>query len=174
MTGMKLAAAFAPCLAAIAFFGTSYAAGADTEKAAVEDSVRAYEMAVQSYAIDKANALLAPGARWIEGSKASAADHWSGWWYKAKAAGVKVTNRPYDFDIRIEGSVAWVTLTVEVVCRAETAAGQKLIADEDAGRFGPASKDPREVSETFAESEVLLKTPNGWRIVLGHTSRIKP
>jgi len=63
-----------------------------------------------------------------------------------------------------------MTLTIDGTFSADSADGQKLLAaQQEGGFFGPAA-NPRAFRNTFVESEVLVKTPAGWRIALGHTS----
>jgi hypothetical protein len=53
-----------------------------------------------------------------------------------------------------------VTDIIDAVFQADTDAGRALIG-------GKSESHP-----VFVESEVLLKTPKGWKIVLGHTTRM--
>jgi hypothetical protein len=53
-----------------------------------------------------------------------------------------------------------VTEIIDAVFQADTDAGRALIG-------GKSESHP-----VFVESEVLLKTPKGWKIVLGHTTRM--
>lgn len=133
------------------------------EKGAVEATVRAFEQAVQEFDFSKANSLLAPDARWIEEDSSPApANEWSQWWQDAKAARLRMTNRPHHFDIHIHGEVAWVTVFVDT----------EIKVDNDAARALTKINHPNEREwVTYAvETEVLLKTSQGWKIVLGHTS----
>jgi ketosteroid isomerase-like protein len=133
------------------------------EKRAVESTVRAFEQAVQEFDFSKANSLLAPDARWIEEESPPApANEWSQWWQDAKAAKLRMTNRPHDFEIHIHGEVAWVTVFVDTTIKV----------DNDAARALTKNNHPneREWTTHAVETEVLLKTPHGWKIVLGHTS----
>lgn len=142
---------------------TEPVAGQGDETKAVEATVRGFEQAVQEFDFAKANTLLAPDARWIEENSAPGpADQWSEWWQKAKAARLVMTNRPHDFDIRVHGEVAWVTVFVDTTTHV----------DSDAARALTLHDHPNERTwVTHAvETEVLLKTEQGWRIVLGHTS----
>jgi ketosteroid isomerase-like protein len=154
-----------PLMAAL-FLGAGIAgheAGQGDEKGAVEATIRSHEQAVQEFDFTKANSLLAPDARWIEEDSAPGpADQWSEWWQKAKAARLVMTNRPHDFDIRVHGEVAWVTAFVDTTTHV----------DSDAARALTLHDHPNERTwVTHAvETEVLLKTEQGWRIVLGHTS----
>lgn len=153
-------------LAAALLLGPTVAgrvAAQNDDKSAVEATIRAFEQAVQEFDFTKANSLLAPDARWIEeGSAPAPADQWSEWWQRAKAARLVMTNRPHDFDIRVRGEVAWVTVLVDTTTHV----------DSDAARALTLHDHPTERTwVTHAvETEVLLKTEQGWRIALGHTS----
>lgn len=133
------------------------------EKSAVEATVRAFEQAVQEFDFSKANSLLAPDARWIEEDSSPApANEWSQWWQDAKAARLRMTNRPHHVDVHIHGEVAWVTLFVDTT----------INVDNDAARALTMHNHPneREWVTHAVETETLLKTALGWKIVLGHTS----
>jgi ketosteroid isomerase-like protein len=161
-------------LVALAFVtsGTQRVLAQDDEKNAVEATVRGLEQAAQDYNHAKINSLLTPDARWIESSLPAKPDdlEWP-WFVKAKAAGVRITNRPYDFETHVQGDVAWVTVSLDSTFSADTAEGQKLLLQ------GPKeyclSQGAHVSCEiTFVESEVLVRTPSGWKISLGHTSRL--
>lgn len=68
----------------------------------------------------------------------------------------------HDFEIHIHGEVAWVTVFVDTTVKV----------DNDAARALTKNNHPneREWNTHAVETEVLLKTPHGWKIVLGHTS----
>lgn len=133
------------------------------EKSAVEATVRAFEQAVQDFDFSKANSLLAPDARWIEENSSPApANEWSQWWQDAKAARLRMTNRPHHFDIHIRDEVAWVTVFVDTAIKVDNDAALALTKNNH--------PNEREWVTHAVETEVLLKTGQGWRIVLGHTS----
>jgi CubicO group peptidase (beta-lactamase class C family) len=135
------------------------------DKRAIESTIRSYEQAVQDFDFYKANSLLAPDAVWIEEDSAPApANQWPQWWQEAKAARLQITNRPHDFNIRIHGDVAHVVLFVDT----------KTDVDNETARAFTLRDHPnqREWQSTAVESEVLIKTSEGWRIALGHTSRL--
>lgn len=144
------------------------------DKTAVEATVRAMEDAVQAYDFTRQDSLLAPGARWIERSRPElAAFDGTGFFVEAKAAKVLLTNHPHDFDIHVQGGVAWVTLLVDVTSIASNETARALLARTEAQETGkPSPPDQREWRATYTESEVLVKPPRGWKIVLGHTSRL--
>jgi ketosteroid isomerase-like protein len=158
-------------LAALAFVtsGTERALAQDNEKSAVEATVRDLEQAAQDYNHAKVISLLTPDARWIERSLPTKADdlEWPQF-EKAKAAGVRITNRPHDFETHVQGDVAWVTLTLDSTFSADSAEGQKWLQGLKEYCLSQATSVSCEA--TFVESEVLVKTPNGWKIALGHTS----
>jgi ketosteroid isomerase-like protein len=133
------------------------------DKNDVEATIRGYEQAVQDFDFEKANSLLAPDAVWIEEDSIPApANQWPEWWQKAKAARLRITNQPHDFDIRIHGDVAHVVLLVDT---------KTMVDNETAHAFTMRTHpNEREWQVTAVESEVLIKTPSGWRIALGHTS----
>lgn len=135
----------------------------DNEKSAVEATVRDFEQAAQDYNHAKVISLLTPEARWIEDSLPAKVDdlEWPQF-EKAKAAGVRIINRPHDFETHVQGDVAWVTLIVDVTLIADSPETQKFLHLDKVG----------EVTVSFVESEVLVKTPSGWKIALGDTSRL--
>jgi ketosteroid isomerase-like protein len=144
------------------------------EERAVEATVRAYEKAIQEYDFPKADTFLAPNAKWIERSlPESAAYDGTGFFVDAKAARVRLTNEPHDFHTQIQGSVAWVTLLVDVTTIADNAAAGSLLARTEAEETGKMS-DPNQGTwrASYVESEVLVRTPDGWKISMAHTSRL--
>jgi ketosteroid isomerase-like protein len=147
----------------------------ESDKAAVEGTVRDYEEAVQKFDFARADALLARNAKWIERSapEAAAFGEGAGFWAEASATRVRVRNEPHDFDIHVQGDMAWVTLLVDVTMAADNEEARVLLARSETEETGKGS-DPgqREWRATYTESEVLVKTSNGWRIALGHTSRL--
>lgn len=145
------------------------------DQAAVEATVRGYEEAVQVFDFARADSLLAPNARWIERSapETAAFGEGAGFWAEAKATRVRVRNEPRDFDVHLQGEMAWVTLLVDVTMETDNERARELLARseiEETGKEGDPNQ--REWRATYAESEILVKTPSGWRIALGHTSRL--
>ena len=138
----------------------------DNEKSAVEATVRGFEQAVQDYNLAKVNSLLTPEARWIENSLPLKIDAVWQWFDKAKTAGVRITYLPHDFEIHVQGGVAWVTLTLEGIFSADSAQGRKFL------HLDTVAGNPPALQVTYVESEVLVKTSSGWKITLGHTSRL--
>ena len=145
------------------------------DKGAVEATVRAYEEAVQVFDFARADSLLARNAKWIERSapEDAAFGAGTGFWAEAKANKIRVRNEPRDFDIHLQGQMAWVTLLVDVTMVADNERARALLARSETEETGKTSEpDQREWRATYTESEVLVRTPNGWRIALGHTSRL--
>jgi len=145
-------------------------AAQDNEKLAVEATVRGFEQANQDFEFAKANSFLSPGAQWIEHSLPEKADELPDWWRKAKTAGVHITFRLHDIDIHVQNDVAWVTLIIDSTFTANNKEGEELLSEQVQGGFANVSANPRELRDRFVESEVLVKTPSGWKIALGHTS----
>jgi ketosteroid isomerase-like protein len=162
-------------LVAFAFVtrGTGRVLAQDSEKSAAEATVRDLEQAAQDYNHAKVLSLLTPNARWIESSLPTKVDdlEWPQF-EKAKAAGVRITNRPHDFETHVQGDVAWVTLTLDSTFSADSAEGQKFLL-QGLKEYCLSQATIVSCSVTFVESEVLVKTPSGWKIALGHTSRVK-
>ncbi|MGA7573143.1 MAG: nuclear transport factor 2 family protein [Terriglobales bacterium] len=148
--------------------GTERVLAQDNEKSAVEATVRDLEQSVQDYNHAKVNSLFTPEARWIEGSlPRKIEDEWQ-LIDKLKAAGIRIAYRLHDFETHVQGDVAWVTVTLDSTFSADSAEGQKLLPHKDEG--GCIVGKPCESRTTYVESEVLVKTPSGWKIALGHTS----
>lgn len=122
----------------------AHAAAQIDDKSAVETTVRAMEQAVQDYDFARQDSLLMPDARWIERSLPErAAFDGTGFFAKAKAAKVLLTNHPHHFDIRIQGSVAWVTLLVDVTTISNNEAARALLARtefEETGKSSPSDQ----------------------------------
>jgi len=145
----------------VPWFTTKFTKVQDNEKSAVEATVRNFEQG-QDYNFAKAKSFLTPDARWIEGSlPVKFEDEWQ-WFDQAKTAGVHIINRPHDFETHVQGDVAWVTLTLDSTFSADSAEGQKLLHLDSPGAL----------RATFVESAVLVKTSSGWKIALGHTTRL--
>ena len=66
----------------------------------------------------------------------------------------------------MQGGVAWATLTLEGIFSADSAQGRKFL------HLDTVAGNPRELQVTYVESEVLVKTSSGWKITLGHPSRL--
>jgi ketosteroid isomerase-like protein len=152
-------------------FTTKFTKVQDSEKSAVEATVRDLEQACQDYNLAKVRSLLTPGARWIEGSlPVKIDDEWQ-WFDKAKAVGVRITYRVHDFETHVQGDVAWVTETTDGTFAADTSEGQRLLL-LSAKEYCSSRETHVSCEIAFAESMVLVKTPSGWKIALGHTSSL--
>jgi len=149
------------------------------EKKAVETTIRGFEAAIEAFDFAKADSFLGPDAKWIEGaehtySELAAPSGQGSYWTEAKANKVRLVQNLHDFDIHIRGDVAWVTVINDTIWTANNEAGRKLMAQselEETGRTSPSNQ--LEWRSSYVESEVLVKTPNGWKIVLGHTSLLQ-
>jgi ketosteroid isomerase-like protein len=132
------------------------------DKQAAINVVLAHERAVQQYDFDKVDSLHTPDARVIEESyphpfePAERQD-----WQVYKDAGVHVEYHPRDAMAEVQGDVAWVTLTLPSVWTADTPAAQAMLG-------------AREGYATYVESFVLVRTPTGWKIALGHSDQLPP
>ncbi|MBV8144159.1 MAG: PDZ domain-containing protein [Gammaproteobacteria bacterium] len=135
----------------------------EEEKKAAIAVVLAHEQAVQSYDFDKVDALHTADSRGIEESypEPRRKRNYIGVFKPLKDAGVHIDYHPQDAVAEVQGDVAWVTVTMHSVWTADTPAGRELLAGN-------------EWRATFVESWVLVKTPEGWKIALGHTSQVPP
>jgi ketosteroid isomerase-like protein len=156
----------------VPLFTFKYTKVQDNEKSAVEATVRGFEQAVQDYNLAKVKSLLTPDARWIEHSlPVKIEDEWQ-WFDKANATGVRTSYRPHDFETHVQGDVAWVTSTIDGTFSADSAETQKLLLRPQPDKECSSQGTHVSCSITYVESEVLVKTPSGWKIALGHTSRL--
>ena len=130
------------------------------DKQAVETAIRTFAQALLDYDFAKANSFCTPDARWIDGSYPQSMPDVEKPFEAGKAAKIRMAYHFRDFEVRVEGNVAWVTDTLEGTSQADTEAGRKLLG----------GKSERRV--TAVESEVLVKTPGGWKIVLGHSTSL--
>jgi hypothetical protein len=136
--------------------------------------VRDFEQAYQDYDIAKAKSLLTSDARWIEDSLPEKITNME--WTdreELKAARIRSALRLHDFETHAQGDVAWVTYAADALSSADSTEGQKLLlrsptANEDCLSRGTSVS----CSTTYVETDVLVKTPSGWKIALGHTSRL--
>ncbi len=128
----------------------------DDKKAAI-DVVLAHEQACQTYDFDKVDSLHTADARVIEESYPHPLEPEQRRSYQAyKDAGIRIDYHPQDAVAEVRGNVAWVTLTLHSVWTADTPAGQAMLG-------------VREGYATYVESFILVKTPAGWKIALGHS-----
>jgi ketosteroid isomerase-like protein len=138
--------------------GRSAASQEDDKKAAI-NVVLAHEQACQTYDFDKLDSLFTPDAREIEESYPHPTEPGLRQFYQSmKDAGVRIDYRPQDAVAEVRGDVAWVTVTLHSVWRADNPVGRAMIGGE--------------WHVTFVESFILVKTPTGWKIAFGHTSML--
>jgi len=133
----------------------------DDKKAAMEVAL-AHEKAVQEYDLDKVDSLHTPDARVIEESYPHPfePDERRGWQIN-KDAGLHVAYDPQDAVADVRGNVAWVTLALHSVWKADTSVGQAMLGGS-------------EWRGTWVESFILVKTRAGWKIAFRHTSTLPP
>ena len=137
---------------------TPTASEEDDKKAAI-NVVLAHERACQTYDFDKLDSLHTPDSRGIEESYPGPTEPGLRQAYQAdKDAGIHIDYHPQDAVAEVRGDVAWVTVTLHSIWTADTPAGRAMIG----GQW----------HATFVESFVLVKTPEGWKIALGHTSQL--
>jgi ketosteroid isomerase-like protein len=134
----------------------------DKKKAAIA-VVLAHEQAVQAYDFDKVDSLHTTDYRKIEESypHAQRKPQYLEDFKSMKDAGIRINYHPQDAVAEVRGDVAWVTVTLHSVWTADTPAGRALL-------------DGNEWRATFVESFVLEKTPQGWKMAFGHTSKLPP
>jgi hypothetical protein len=131
----------------------------DDKKAAI-NVVLAHEQACQTYDFDKVDSLHTLDARVIEESYPHPLEPEQRRSYQAyKDAGIRIDYHPQDAVAEVRGNVAWVTVTLRSVWTADTPAGQAMLG-------------VREGYATYVESFVLVKTPAGWKIALGHSGML--
>jgi len=134
----------------------------EEDKKAAIAVVLAHELACQTYDFDKLDSLHTPDARGIEESYPHATEPDLRQGYQAlKDAGVRIDYRPQDAVAEVRGDVAWVTVTLHSVWTADSATGRAMLGG-------------KEWHATFVESHVLVRTPDGWKRVLGHASMLPP
>lgn len=147
-------------VAAVLVGPTTSATGHEDDEKAVENVVRAFEQASQELDLDKANALLTPDARWIRSSYPRPLEPWlRSWFPKWRDAKIRIDCHPHDVEVRVRGDVAWATVLVDSIWNADTEAARVML--------GTGRSEERYF---VVESEVLVRTPNGWRIALVHVS----
>jgi hypothetical protein len=133
----------------------------DDKKAAIS-VVLAHEQACQTYDFDKVDSLHTPDARVTEESYSHPLEPDQRRSYQVyKDAGIRIDYHPQDAVAEVHGNVAWVTVTLHSVWTADTPAGQAMLG-------------VKEGYATYVESFVLVKTPAGWKIALGHSDQLPP
>ena len=146
---------------ALASCSTRTASKEDDKKAAI-NAVLAHELACQTYDFDKLDSLHTPDSQGIEESYPQPFEPGARGSYQAfKDAGIRIDYHPQDAVAEVRGDVAWVTVTLHSVWTADTPAGLAMLG-------------VREGYATYVESFILVKTPAGWKIALGHTSQLPP
>jgi membrane-associated protease RseP (regulator of RpoE activity) len=142
----------------LAACGTRTASEEDDKKQAI-NVVLAHELACQTYDFDKLDSLHTPDSRGIEESYPGPTEPGLRQFYQSmKDAGVRIDYHPQDTVAEVRGNVAWVTVKLHSVWTADNPAGRAMIGGE--------------WHVTFVESFILVKTPEGWKIALGHTSQL--
>lgn len=138
-------------------------ASKEDEKRAAINVVLAHEMACQTYDFDKMDSLHTPDARGMEESYPEPFEPTERQGYQPyKDAGVHIEYHPQDAVAEVQGNVAWVTVTLHSVWTADTPASRTVLGGRDVWHA------------TYAESFVLVKTPEGWKIAFGHTTILPP
>jgi ketosteroid isomerase-like protein len=160
-------------LASLGFIisGTERVSAQDNEKSAVEATVRDFEQAFQDYNYAKLNSLLTTDARSIMNSLPEKTDRWE-WLDEPKAAGIRYTLRLHDFETHVQGDVAWVTVALDQTASSDSAKGREMLLRPGPDKNCLSQGTQVSCKSAFVESEVLVKTPNGWKIALIHTSRL--
>jgi ketosteroid isomerase-like protein len=137
-------------------------ASEDDDKKAAINVVLAHEQACQTYDFDRLDSLHTPDSLGIEESYPRPFEPEARQSYQAyKDAGIRIDYHPQDAVAEVRGNVAWVTVTLHSVWTADTPVGR-------------AMNGGRESHVTYVESFILVKTPGGWKIALGHTNMLPP
>jgi len=134
----------------------------DDKKAAI-NVVLAHELACQNYDFDKMDSLHTADARGMEESYPQPFEPGERQGFQPyKDAGVHIDYHPQDAVAEARGNVAWVTVTLHSVWTADTPAARAALGDRSVWHA------------TYAESFILVKTPEGWKIAFGHTTILPP
>ena len=134
----------------------------EDDKQAAINVVLAHEQAFENYDFDKVDSLNTPDVRSIEESYPHPFEPTERRDFQSfKDAGIRIAYHPQDAVAEVRGDVAWVTVTLHSVWTADTPAGRTILG-------GSVWR------VTFVESFVLVKTPGGWKIALGHTNALPP
>lgn len=145
----------------IAHSVSPHATSPEADKQAIQSTITGFENAFGAFDFDLVDSDLTPDARWIEDSEPSPARRVPQFFRDAKAAGMHIEYRIHDMSITLNGDTAWVTLTLNGTFRASTPAARVLLGNSDLR------------TPTYVESEVLMRTPSGWKIALGHTTCLR-
>jgi hypothetical protein len=133
----------------------------DDKKAAIA-VVLAHELACQTYDFDKLDSLHTRDSRGIEESYPHPSEPDLRQSYQVdKDAGVHIDYHSQDAVAQVRGNVAWVTVRLHSVWTADSPIGRAMLGGN-------------EWHATFVESHVLVKTPDGWKLALGHASMLPP
>ena len=142
--------------------GCTCPASEEDDKKAAINIVLAHEQACQTYDFDRLDSLHTPDSLGIEESYPKPFEPDARRSYQTyKDAGIRIDYHPRDAVAEVRGNVAWVTVTLHSVWTAATPAGQAMLG-------------VREGYATYVESHILVKTPTGWKIALGHASMLPP
>jgi ketosteroid isomerase-like protein len=134
----------------------------EDDKQSAINVVLAHERAVQDYDFDKVDSLHTTDARVIEESYPHPFEPGERQdWKVYQDAGIRIDYHPQDAVAEVRGDVAWVTVTLHSVWTADTPPAQAMLGT-------------REGYATYVESFVLVKTPAGWKITLGHSDQLPP
>ena len=146
---------------ALAACRTRTALEEDDKKAAI-NVVLAHKQAVQEYDLDEVDSLHTPDARVIEDSYPHPfePDERRGWQIN-KDAGLHVAYDPQDAVADVRGNVAWVTLALHSVWKADTPVARAMLGGS-------------EWRGTWMETFILVKRPASWKIAFRHTSTLPP
>jgi hypothetical protein len=137
-------------------------APANDDKQAAINVVLGHEQACQTYDFEKLDSLHTPDSLGIEESYPEPFEPGARRSYQAfKDAGMRIDYHPQDAVAEVHGDVAWVTVTLHSVWTADTPAANAMLGASQ----GYA---------TYVESFILVKSPAGWKIALGHTSQLPP
>jgi hypothetical protein len=72
----------------------------------------------------------------------------------------------------VQGDVAWVTVTIDTTGSANSAEGREVLLSPRPDKDCLSQGTQVSCKGTWVESMVLIKTPSGWKITLGHGSRL--
>jgi hypothetical protein len=143
----------------------------------VEQVVRGFLAALQSYQLDSARAYLAPDARWIEAGYPIPASDLVASLSDFQSLGFGIQFAVRDLSVRGEGDYGWATWAIDGTFTVSSLDGKDFFRTYlDAG--WPSAVDSSGVEwrgfSLFIESAVLQRQDGVWRIVLGHTTELPP
>ena len=121
------------------------AAAQEEDKKAAEHVVLAFERAVQEFDFDKADSLVTPDARWIEESYPHPVEPALRQDFQPfKDANMRIDNRPRDTVANVRGDVAWVTVTLESIWKADTPTARAMLGSSEWHVIYVAGKSARQ------------------------------